>query len=80
MTTEVFATLYLLTLREVMQRTGLSRSALYYRFDKNSSRFDPSFPRPIRLGSASNSIRFISSELDAWIEQCITESRAEDAK
>ncbi|WP_310031714.1 AlpA family phage regulatory protein [Achromobacter deleyi] len=31
---------------------------------------DPTFPRPIRLGSARNcALGFLQSEIDAWIEQ-----------
>ncbi|MGU2655786.1 helix-turn-helix transcriptional regulator [Pseudomonas aeruginosa] len=75
MTTETSVILYMLTLHQVMQRTGLSRSAIYYRLNPASPYYDPTFPRQIRLGRGSNSVRFSSVELDIWIEQCIAASR-----
>ncbi|NQD97011.1 AlpA family phage regulatory protein [Pseudomonas sp. CrR25] len=67
-------TIILLTLRQLMQRTGLSRSGIYLRFDPKSPYFDPAFPRRVRLTS-SKSIRFVESEVNAYLEQCIAASR-----
>ena len=51
---------------EVQARTGLSRSTLYDRLNPQSSRFDSSFPRPLKLGKSA--IGFIESEVNAWLE------------
>lgn len=36
--------------REVEKLTGLSRSAIYERLNPKSPYFDPTFPRPVKLG------------------------------
>lgn len=61
-----------LRLNEVTNKTGLSRSTIYERIKKNS------FPKPISLGERA--IGFISEEVDAWIEDRITESREEKSR
>jgi len=63
----------LLRLPTVKARTGLSRSTIYQRIS------DGTFPRPISLGARA--IGFIESEIDAWLQSRIEQSRrvAEDA-
>lgn len=46
-------------------RLGISRSSRYDKLNPSSPRFDPTFPKPIRLGAAS--IGFIEHELNAWV-------------
>ena len=48
-------------------RTGLSRSSIYQKIAQGT------FPKPIRLGLRS--IGFVESEIEAWIESRIKESR-----
>jgi len=51
-------------------KIGLSKSAIYDRLDQKSTRYDPTFPRPIPLGNGKNSpIGFIESELDEWLNK-----------
>lgn len=64
----------LLTRQEVERRTGLGRSALAERRNPKSKQFDPLFPKPVQLGGA-NSIRFVESEISAWIASKIEASR-----
>lgn len=52
-------------LKELTQLIGLGRSTIYDRMNPNSMRFDPSFPRPIKLGMASIGWNF--NEVMAWI-------------
>lgn len=52
---------------EVCHQVGLSRSTIYRLIDDND------FPKPIPLGSKS--IGFLSSEVTAWKEQRIADSR-----
>lgn len=59
--------------KQVDTRLGISRSARYDKLNPRSPRFDPTFPKPIKLGSAS--IGFIQSEIDGWITSRITASR-----
>lgn len=54
--------------RQVESRTGLSRSSIYARLKMNPKRpgdFDPSFPKPIPLGSGA--VGWIETELEAWL-------------
>lgn len=57
----------LVTIKDVCQRLGLSKTAIYARMDKRTSRFDPKFPLPIRLGEKT--VRWISHEVDAYIDE-----------
>jgi prophage regulatory protein len=50
-------------IKEVMDRTGLSRSTIYLQVR------DGEFPKPINLGSRS--VGWLQSEVDSWIAQKI---------
>lgn len=59
------------TQAEVANRSGRSSSTISAMRDPEDPRFDPAFPEPVPVGPLSNpfaSIRFESSEVDAWIE------------
>lgn len=50
--------------------TGLSESSIRNRLNRGSPYFDPTFPRPRRLGSGKRSaVRFVRGELYAWVAQ-----------
>ncbi|MEP4548467.1 MAG: AlpA family transcriptional regulator [Saccharospirillum sp.] len=66
--------LYILRLRQVMERTGLCRSTIYAKLDKTSKLHDPTFPRQIRLGRGA--VGWIESEINAWLAECVSSSRA----
>lgn len=58
----------ILRLPNVCQKIGLSQSAVRDRYDKNSTRHDETFPKPIKLGGGRNTtIGFIESEIDNWL-------------
>ncbi|WP_330872724.1 helix-turn-helix transcriptional regulator [Pseudomonas sp. MMS21 TM103] len=67
--------LVMLRLTQVVQRTGLSRSTIYSKLDQNSTHYDSTFPKQVRLGRGS-AVRFIEAEVNAWLEQCVYSSRA----
>jgi len=50
---------HILRRRDVQNRTGLSRSALYERMGEGT------FPRPIRLGNRA--VGWFESEIDEWM-------------
>ena len=52
-------------LQELLRLIALSRATVYERINPKSERFDPSFPRPIKLGAAS--VGWKLSEVMAWI-------------
>ncbi|MGL5948863.1 MAG: helix-turn-helix transcriptional regulator [Aeromonas sp.] len=53
----------LIRVREVLARTGLSKSTLYRLLDSGA------FPRRVSLGGRS--IAFLEGEIDNWIAQCL---------
>ncbi len=74
MTTEQLQVLIvMLTIRELVRRVGISRSSVYSKINPSSPYYDPTFPRPVRVGSRS---LFVESEVNAWLEGCIAASRS----
>ena len=53
--------LQILRVREVAARLGISRSTVYEKLSVNSPRYDPDFPRPIKLSTAAR----------GWTEQSL---------
>lgn len=64
----------ILRLKQVMERTGLSRSTIYDRMNPNSPRHDPSFPKQFRLGGEA--VGWIEAEVDAWVQSRIDAGRS----
>lgn len=64
----------ILRLKQVMERTGLSRSTIYDRIQPSSPRHDPSFPRQISLGG--DAVGWVDTELDAWLQRRIAADRS----
>lgn len=58
---------------DVEKKTGASRTTIYDWTNPHSKRYDPTFPRPIRLGVRS--VGWLESEIDAWIACRAQESR-----
>ncbi len=56
-----------LRLHEILARTGLSRSTLYAQVSEGR------FPEPVNIGERS--VAWLESEVDAWINQKIKQSR-----
>jgi len=56
----------IIRLPKVQQDTGQSRSSVYNKFNPKSPQYDPTFPKPIKLGARS--IGWIESEVQDWIE------------
>lgn len=52
--------LYILRVKQLVMRTGLSRATLYVLMST-----DPTFPRKIKL--TARTVGFLESEVDAWI-------------
>ncbi|MCF7545439.1 helix-turn-helix transcriptional regulator [Pseudomonas petrae] len=74
MSTEPSQSLRVLRLRQVIQRVGLSRSTIYDRINPKSSRYDESFPKPIKIGASA--IGWIESSISEWIESRIEQGRS----
>jgi prophage regulatory protein len=63
----------MLRIKQLIEKTGLSRSTLYDMMNVKSKRYDPTFPRGIKLTEAT--VRWLESEINAWIESKINQSR-----
>ncbi|WP_095096117.1 helix-turn-helix transcriptional regulator [Serratia ficaria] len=61
----------LIRISEVQRRTGYSKAWIYRLISQKR------FPSTVKIGTRS--IAFIESEVDAWINQRIAESRGEAA-
>jgi len=62
--------------KQVEARIGLSRSAIYAKLlpnPKSPASFDPTFPKPIRIGARS--VGWLEDEIAAWLQQRIAASR-----
>ena len=74
MLTHIPPVLVMLRLKQVIERTGLSRSTIYGKLDSKSKQYDPHFPTQVFLGDGA--VRWIDAEVNAWLEQCVNSSRS----
>ncbi|MDG4561364.1 AlpA family phage regulatory protein [Candidatus Competibacter phosphatis] len=73
---EALARLTILRRKQVEARTGLTRSTIYAKLRRNPKRpsdYDPSFPRPVSIGTKA--VGWIEAEVEAWIGAQIEKSR-----
>jgi len=56
----------ILKIMEVMEILRMGRATIYDRLDKKSPRYDPTFPRPLKLGR--NSIGWADVSIYEWLE------------
>lgn len=61
----------LLSIKDVGIYTGLSRSTIYELINKNSDRYDPSFPKKVQLTQVR--VVWVASEIADWINTKISE-------
>lgn len=55
----------ILRIEQVEARTGLKRSAIYDRLNKNSPRYDPTFPKQVGLGPGA--VGWYEDEITGWV-------------
>ncbi len=55
----------IIRIKELSLLIGLSRSTIYERLNPRSCRFDPTFPKPIKLGSSA--IGWHSVAVQQWV-------------
>ena len=55
--------------KDVEAKLCISRSSIYDRLDPKSKRYDPTFPRPLKMG---HMVGWLESEIDAWIKSRIS--------
>lgn len=71
-------TLQMLRLPDVMQKTGLSRAAIYAKQNPKSKLHDSTFPKGVKL--SANTTAWICGEIDAWLQARIAASRTNTSK
>lgn len=62
--------------KQVEARTGLSRSTIYAKMQRNPKRpsdYDPTFPKPVSVGAKA--VGWIEAEIDAWLTAQVEKSR-----
>lgn len=59
---------------EVGRITGIGRTARAERRNPKSKYYDPAFPKAVTIGGA-NSVRYVESEVRAWVRAKIEASR-----
>lgn len=59
------ASIKVLRIDDVAQKTGLARSTIYDRISDKSPRYDQNFPKPFKLGLAA--VGWFEHEVDAWL-------------
>lgn len=60
--------------RDLEANLRLSRSTIYEKITPSSPRYDPSFPKPIRLGSGT-AVGWLAHEVEDWLNRQIEISR-----
>ena len=66
MNTEPKKALQILRMAEVTRRVGLSKSTIYDRINPKSTRYDDTFPKPIKIGLSA--IGWLDEHINSWIE------------
>lgn len=66
----------ILRLGDIKEITGLSRSTIYDKGDVKSPRFDPKFPKRVKIGLRA--VGWIRGDLDAWLDLMISQSSTSD--
>jgi prophage regulatory protein len=70
MNTEPKKTMQILRMAEVTRRVGLSKSTIYDRINPKSTRYDNTFPKPIKIGLSA--VGWLEDHINGWIESRIT--------
>lgn len=59
----------LLSIKDVIHYTGLSRSSIYEMINENSDRYDPTFPKKVQLSQVR--VAWVANEIAEWISSKI---------
>ncbi len=57
----------ILRLSAVLSLVGISKSSIWDRLNPKSPRYDPTFPKRVKLGGRA--IGFVDVELQAWLQK-----------
>jgi prophage regulatory protein len=72
----------ILRAKQLIAVLGISRSTAYARMNPASSQYDPNFPQPIRLSSASKrgAVGWLMRDVTSYINLCANLSQRDIAK
>ena len=62
--------------RDLEARVRLSRTTIYDRINPHSPRYEPEFPKPIKLG-AGVAVGWLDHEVSAWLQSQIDRTRGD---
>lgn len=58
----------ILRIVNLIKKIGIARSTIYDWMNEKSPRYDPTFPRSIRLGNGrSRAVGWLESDIDTWL-------------
>lgn len=68
------AVIRMLRLKEMLRRTGIGKSTAYDWMNPESPRYDPTFPRSIKLseGRKRSAVGWLESDINRWIESRVS--------
>jgi len=77
MAEQITSALRILRRKQLEDKLGVGRSAIYARIDPKSPYYDPTFPKPIDLGAGMKNppVGWVESEVDSWLSARIESSR-----
>lgn len=64
----------LLSIKDVVSYTGVSRATIYEMINESSDRYDPTFPKKVQLTQVR--VAWVASEVAEWINAKIDERLA----
>lgn len=63
----------ILKINEVLRMISISRSSHFEKLNRNSKNYDPTYPKPVKLGPRS--VGYLEEEVVNWIEAKIEERK-----
>ncbi len=73
MTAHVTLLKKVLRMKQLVAVVGLGKSTVYDYLNPKSPRYDPTFPKPVKLGASA--VGWIDHEVTVWLESRIAVSR-----
>lgn len=64
----------LLSMKDVVSHTGVSRATIYEMINESSDRYDPTFPKKVQLTQVR--VAWVASEIAEWINAKINQRLA----
>lgn len=69
--TKKYQKLRVIRLQEVLDLLSISRASHFSKLDNKSTSYDPTYPKPVKLGARS--VGYVEHEVINWIEERMEE-------